>query len=441
MVISLIPQTFTHEFKELPKHCGYLDVPLHFQTRNYKYSQFESKITDKTNPLCPHCPNPEFYKFNKYDIKIKSHIPTESLAADLYIPLQNDNVKNKQQQQEQMSKTPIIIICHGIGSCRDMSLWRYAMFLCSEYKYCILDFDYLSFGESEGYPRQFISPTRHCKDVLAVVNSIAELSKQYKAIDSDNIILFGMSYGGGHVLSVAGGTELYKLNINTKQHNNNNNNNVRCIIASVPYIGAIPKEYVSQYKKLHASEMGNGITNDKNDKKTDEDEEDKEDNSEVKKRTFKQLFYGVYGAVADQLGSIIGLGPRYGRLYGSSELGELAINYYETFGGSEEEFKKTRIKTFRGDMRNAFLLRGLFDMIFYNPSKYLKNINLPILFAYSEIDNLCPGYKVGYALDQVKSKNQCEKLLFDCDHFESTQWKYVLQVSPKYHQFIQKHLA
>ena len=461
--ILIIPRYFTHSFDELPKHCGYLDVPLHFKpsakNQNYKYSSVKDKILKQNN--CPNCPNPDYYKFNKHNIKIPCR--NSFLAADLYIPLANTSNPFKSKASKtsnECNKRPIIIICHGIGGCRDMSLWRYAMILCSQFGYCVLDFDYLTFGESGGLPRQRISPSLHCKDIIACIDYIASefgpncaSNQSYvNYIDADNIILLGMSYGGGHVLSTAENYLSSNGSISTfKARHFRNQKHVRCLLVQVPYIGAIPSNFVTKYKKLHESNRMLKKTI-KGSKQTDGEEAEmgsiveKEDNSEVKKRTFAQLFYGIYGALADQIGGILASGiglnyARYGMIYGSSKKGELALNYYETFGGSDEEFKESRIKTFRGDMRNAFLLRGLFDMIGYNPSKWFKKINLPVLFVYSEKDDLCPPYKVGYALDQVKSKEKCETFIMNCDHFESATWDWVEKIAPMYDKFIQKHIV
>lgn len=63
-------------------------------------------------------------------------------------------------------------------------------------------FDYRSFGGSEGEPRHWVSPRKHVEDYMSAVQFIkAELSD---AVDLNRINLFGTSFSGGHVLTLAG---------------------------------------------------------------------------------------------------------------------------------------------------------------------------------------------------------------------------------------------
>lgn len=63
-------------------------------------------------------------------------------------------------------------------------------------------FDYRTFGGSEGIPRHWASPSRHCEDYVSAVKYIkASLSDQ---VDINRISLWGYSLSGGHVLALAG---------------------------------------------------------------------------------------------------------------------------------------------------------------------------------------------------------------------------------------------
>jgi alpha/beta superfamily hydrolase len=62
-------------------------------------------------------------------------------------------------------------------------------------------FDYRTFGGSAGEPRQWVSPSRHVQDWLAAVDYVTqELSS---AVDVERMCLWGTSFAGGHVLTVA----------------------------------------------------------------------------------------------------------------------------------------------------------------------------------------------------------------------------------------------
>lgn len=63
-------------------------------------------------------------------------------------------------------------------------------------------FDYRTFGGSEGEPRHWVSPSRHLEDYMSAIEYIKkELSDQ---VDVNRINLWGTSFSGGHVLSLAG---------------------------------------------------------------------------------------------------------------------------------------------------------------------------------------------------------------------------------------------
>lgn len=63
-------------------------------------------------------------------------------------------------------------------------------------------FDYRTFGGSEGEPRHWASPARHLDDYVSAVEFIkAELGA---VVDVNRVNLWGTSFSGGHVLTLAG---------------------------------------------------------------------------------------------------------------------------------------------------------------------------------------------------------------------------------------------
>jgi alpha-beta hydrolase superfamily lysophospholipase len=63
-------------------------------------------------------------------------------------------------------------------------------------------FDYRTFGGSEGEPRHWASPSRHLDDFVSAVQYIkAELGD---VVDVNRVNLWGTSFAGGHVLTLAG---------------------------------------------------------------------------------------------------------------------------------------------------------------------------------------------------------------------------------------------
>ncbi|MBD1381844.1 alpha/beta hydrolase [Metabacillus arenae] len=62
-----------------------------------------------------------------------------------------------------------------------------------------MTFDYRSFGESEGVPRQVVDIQGQIEDFHAAI----KYAREYEGLDSERIALWGSLLGGGHVISAA----------------------------------------------------------------------------------------------------------------------------------------------------------------------------------------------------------------------------------------------
>jgi dienelactone hydrolase len=93
---------------------------------------------------------------------------------------------------------PVVVMGHGLGAIREMRLEVFAeRFVAAGYA-CLV-FDYRHFGASGGEPRQLLSVRDQLEDwraALACARSLPEL-------DPDRIVLWGSSFGGGHVIAIA----------------------------------------------------------------------------------------------------------------------------------------------------------------------------------------------------------------------------------------------
>jgi fermentation-respiration switch protein FrsA (DUF1100 family) len=76
-------------------------------------------------------------------------------------------------------------------------------------------FDYRGFGQSEGEPRQLIDPAMQLEDWRAAMMFV----RQYRGINGKRIALWGSSFAGGHVISLA-----------AKDHT------VKAVVAQVPHL-------------------------------------------------------------------------------------------------------------------------------------------------------------------------------------------------------------
>ena len=112
------------------------------------------------------------------------------------------------------SRTPCIVMAHGLSAVKEQHLARYAEVFASA-GLGVLVYDHANFGASDGWPRQEADPVlqrRGYRDAISFAQTVP-------AIDPDRIGLWGTSYSGGHVLEVAA-----------------NDRRVRCVVSQVPTI-------------------------------------------------------------------------------------------------------------------------------------------------------------------------------------------------------------
>ncbi|MEU4343213.1 alpha/beta fold hydrolase [Nocardia sp. NPDC023852] len=93
---------------------------------------------------------------------------------------------------------PLVVMGHGLGANREMGLDRYARRFAAA-GIAVLVFDYRHFGASQGTPRQVVNIARQRADWHAAI----AFARTLRGIDATRIALWGTSFGGGHVLSVA----------------------------------------------------------------------------------------------------------------------------------------------------------------------------------------------------------------------------------------------
>lgn len=98
---------------------------------------------------------------------------------------------------------PVVILAHGGGmteTChREQEPFVRAFVQAG---WAAFTFDYATFGSSDGAPRNQISPNQQVGDLQAAIRFIRQ-GQNDLLVDASRIALYGFSYGGGHVLSVA----------------------------------------------------------------------------------------------------------------------------------------------------------------------------------------------------------------------------------------------
>ncbi len=93
---------------------------------------------------------------------------------------------------------PCVVMAHGFGLTHASGLAPFKEAFCNA-GYAVFAFDYRHFGESDGQPRQTLSPRKEVTDWLAALN----FARQLDRIDGSRICLWGTSFSGGLVIAAA----------------------------------------------------------------------------------------------------------------------------------------------------------------------------------------------------------------------------------------------
>lgn len=95
-------------------------------------------------------------------------------------------------------KLPCIIMAHGFALTHASGLLAFKQAFCDA-GYAVFAFDYRSFGDSDGEPRQVMIPDREVEDYLSATRYVRTLSE----VDGQRICLWGTSFAGGLVIKAA----------------------------------------------------------------------------------------------------------------------------------------------------------------------------------------------------------------------------------------------
>ena len=93
---------------------------------------------------------------------------------------------------------PAILMVHGWGGVQEsLTPPFYARF--NDAGFVVMTFDYAGWGESEGEPRNVVNPWRREQDVENALQHLRGLAD----VDADRVVLWGTSFGGGHIVNIA----------------------------------------------------------------------------------------------------------------------------------------------------------------------------------------------------------------------------------------------
>ncbi len=220
---------------------------------------------------------------------------------------------------------PAIVMAHGLGGVKAARLDAFAeRFSAAGYR-CLV-FDYRHFGGSGGEPRQLLSVRRQLEDWRAAISCARALP----GVDPGRIVIWGTSFGGGHVLSIA--AEDHRL---------------AGAIAQCPFTDGI------------ASAL------------------------RIPPLTSLRL---TAGGVVDALGSVAGRPARYVPLTGES--GQVAMM---TAADAQPGYRA--LTEGLADFDDRVTARTALDVIRYSPGRRASRITCPLFVAICDRDSVAPAGK------------------------------------------------
>jgi pimeloyl-ACP methyl ester carboxylesterase len=95
-------------------------------------------------------------------------------------------------------KRPVIVLAHGLGGVKEERLDAFAERFTAAGYVCLV-FDYRHFGASEGEPRQLLDIGLQREDWRSAV----AFARTLDGVDPDRVVVWGTSFGGGHVIVTA----------------------------------------------------------------------------------------------------------------------------------------------------------------------------------------------------------------------------------------------
>ncbi|TFK73233.1 alpha/beta-hydrolase [Pluteus cervinus] len=119
---------------------------------------------------------------------------------------------------------PVIIMAHGLSSNKLMGLSEYAETFVAQ-GYACLVFDYRRWGTSDGTPRHVVV----VKEQLEDYRTLIKYARNQEHFDGQRVILWGTSFAGGHVTTLAAEPSL----------------TVQAVIAQCPHFGFTPTPSLS----------------------------------------------------------------------------------------------------------------------------------------------------------------------------------------------------
>lgn len=265
--------------------------------------------------------------------------------AWLYLPHNATDIVSTPSTSSDNDKLPVVIMASGFAEQKDFGFDVFAERFV-RHGFAVFLFDYRNFGASEGRPRNWVSPRRHVQDWNAAIDYIHTLKgngTHTSVVNPRKIGLWGMSFAGGHVLTIAA-------------TRGQNDSSIVSVVAQAPFL------------KTKASTRKSS-----------------------KKRGKLGKLRLVLAAVQDAARGYLGLPPVVIPIHGIKN-GQLSM-MPSTPQNMEAYEKQQHPPKKLGGWRNQGPVRSLFELKNYNPLETVRQNppRIPVLLVSGTLDAVCPS--------------------------------------------------
>lgn len=273
---------------------------------------------------------------------------------------------------------PIVVLAHGFAAFRELRLDAYAARF-AQAGYAALVFDYRHWGASDGQPRRILDIAKQQADWRAAIAYARSLDN----VDTTRVVGWGSSFGGGHVLSLAGRDRAFAA-----------------AIVQVPHVSG-PASAFSQSPTLVARLVVAGLR--------------------------------------DQIGAWLGRAPH--RVTSIGRPGDFAMmtspGAYELVeqmaGGEAAEHMRAQLEA-ENDVAGRIALR----IPFYSPGRHATKITAPTLVQLATKDDVTPYAKARKIVARIP---RGEVKSYDISHFEPYLDPHFERIVTDQIEFLDRHVG